>query len=133
MIEIKCESIEELKQLLSLMGNTPESHATENATKAPELPWVAVPASDQAHTPDPEPVPFSLAQPEKAVEAEVKQETPAPTRTLAEVRAVLAEVQKKKGKEVLRSLLDEFGAKAVSKVPEDKLDELYEKAVALNA
>ena len=107
MIEIRCETIEELRQLLSLGGTGKAEGVAPAAVVNAEQ---EMPKAEQE------------APKEKTVQ-----------HSLADVRAVLAQVQKTKGKEVLRSLLDEFGVKAVSKVPEDKLDELYEKAVALDA
>ena len=122
MIEIKCETIEELRQLLSLLGGAGKAEGV--------VPAAAVNAEQE--------VPWAEREMPKAEQEMPKAEREAPKEktvqhSLADVRAVLAQVQKTKGKEVLRSLLDEFGVKAVSKVPEDKLDELYEKAVALNA
>jgi len=114
MIEIKCETIEELRQLLSLGG----------AGKAEGVAPAAVVNAGQE-------MPKAEQEMPKAEQEAPKEKTV--QHSLADVRAVLAQVQKTKGKEVLRSLLDEFGVKAVSKVPEDKLDELYEKAVALDA
>lgn len=125
MIEIKCESLEELKQLLSLIK---ESSVQAESRKAKES---EVKKVEEAVIPEKE----ETAEPEQEPETRdsTSDKSAAPKHTLAEVRAVLAEIQKRQGKAVLKSLLDEYDAKAVSKVPEDKLDELYEKAVALNA
>lgn len=140
MIEIRCENVEELKQVLSLLGRVSETKEAPSPAPAPAptpvpapanepLPWKEEPAAG----PDPNPVPFELAQPEKAADPAPAEAKEAPKHTLTEVRAILADLQKRKGKEALKALLDSFGAKAVSKVPDDKLDELYEKAVELNA
>lgn len=129
MIRIECENVEELRQLLSILGWEVAVSTEKAPTPAPDT--KPLPKKKE---PDPNPVPFELAQPEKAVDqAPDADNKPEPQHTLADVRAVLAEIQKSKGKDALKALLDEFGAKAVSKVPEDKLDALYERAVELNA
>lgn len=134
MIEIKCENVEELRQLLSMLGTATVEKTVEAPAPAPAPVAKPLPKKEEpAPGPDPNPVPFELAQPEKAVDAAPTETKEAPKHTLTEVRAILADLQKSKGKEALKALLDSFGAKAVSKVPDDKLDELYEKAVELNA
>ena len=125
MIEIKCESVEELRQLLSLIRPLPALEAVkEEAPVAKTEVKEEEPPQDSQDPVQTTPEPVQPVQPAEPDEQR---------HTLADVRAILADVQKKKGKEVLKSLLDGFGAKAVSKVPEDKLEELYAKAVELNA
>ena len=134
MIEIKCENVEELRQLLSMLGTATVEKTVEAPAPAPVPAVKSLPKKEEpAAGPDPNPVPFELAQPEKAADPAPAEAKEAPKHILTEVRAILADLQKRKGKEALKALLDSFGAKAVSKVPDDKLDELYEKAVELNA
>jgi hypothetical protein len=76
--------------------------------------------------PKPEAPAAPAPTPEKATAAPV----PTSTTTLEEVRAKAQEVAKAKGKEVLKALLDDFGAARVTELKDDQLTPFMEKLVA---
>ena len=145
MIKIEVENLEELKALLGQKDPEPKADpemekklkaeiakykemlklATDNATrlqaKLDEL--TAKPAEPVMPEPQGESVPMETA--------------PAPAAklpSLAEVRAVLKELQDAKGTDAVRALIEPYGVKAISKVPEEYYGRVLDSAKeALNA
>ena len=128
-ITITCSSWEELRELARNISGTDRVEIGLNSITIP-APVTPLTIAEEAQKPEPaqDPEPEPEAPVEATAEAPAETASEAHAYTKPEVRAYLGALRKAGKKEAVSKLIRDMGYQAFTDIPEDRFEELMEKA-----